>query len=528
MQLVGEKQGRVSKDPNHSKNVDFILKHYGKNIDASNRSNVIKNTREKFMKAIEQHDKELLKDLEDDSLEYLQKFIDKHGVRVASKRKSEWRDIEKDVALGMQKLIDDGVFVYIDKKGVEHPVSADRFECRVAGGASLSDVRITNLKKKLDVYVECKKDFMTSEFLKFGLNVQDGRLKYDHAFHLRALDADEKAKINELFEKDIDLSGFLNSIVQSPQVKKFWDEFLKNLDSIQKAVQQDEDFKQFARGVDFSRQFPQNADSILKVFDLYVAHYIQRYDSLVDQILDSYEGRMLLQRDEYTISDIRDATIDDVFYAVNQLMGAFYQWNDYQDSLGGEQYHIDKEKMIALSDELKTIEVKLTKIMDKARLSKPHDLLKMSQGDKLRYFFAAFVSSVGRKKNDKHGLVGATQDELGNMQVCPPIDVEDRKLAEIICKYYVKKDHCVYMQIGDQVYSLAVGYNLFNLPGLPCFLDELNKFVVTLVVKDDLSKIQLHIRAIDPKLAGRFDLVSFRQKDLHYIGKKFKRIEIYG
>ena len=53
MQLVGEKQGRVSKDPNHSKNVDFILKHYGKNIDASNRSNVIKNTREKFMKAIE-------------------------------------------------------------------------------------------------------------------------------------------------------------------------------------------------------------------------------------------------------------------------------------------------------------------------------------------------------------------------------------------------------------------------------------------------------------------------------------------
>ena len=114
----------------------------------------------------------------------------------------------------MQKLIDDGVFVYIDKKGIEHPVSADRFECKVAGGASLSDVRITNLRKKLDVYVECKKDFMTSEFLKFGLNVQDGRLKYDHAFHLRALDADEKAKIDELFEKDIDLSGFLNSIVQ--------------------------------------------------------------------------------------------------------------------------------------------------------------------------------------------------------------------------------------------------------------------------------------------------------------------------
>ena len=90
--IIHEKRGRVSKDPNHANNIEFIKKYYGKEIGQSNYSNYISKTRRDFLRAIEQHDKELLKKLEDDSLESLKKLIDDYKIPMPKPlRKNEWK-----------------------------------------------------------------------------------------------------------------------------------------------------------------------------------------------------------------------------------------------------------------------------------------------------------------------------------------------------------------------------------------------------------------------------------------------------
>lgn len=67
--------------------------------------------------------------------------------------------------------------------------------------------------------------------------------------------------------------------------------------------------------------------------------------------------------------------------------------------------------------------------MEKAGLTSPRQLLEMSSGDKLRYFFAAFLSTTGRKSKGKQTLITLQQDELGNMELCPEFTVENTRLA---------------------------------------------------------------------------------------------------
>ena len=81
------------------------------------------------------------------------------------------------------------------------------------GGSKDSDICIANLKTKKEVYVESKLDFGTSEYLKFAIQVKGGKLVYDHSFHLRNLDKEDKDRIDLLFSQDLDISGFLNDVI---------------------------------------------------------------------------------------------------------------------------------------------------------------------------------------------------------------------------------------------------------------------------------------------------------------------------
>ena len=65
----------------------------------------------------------------------------------------------------------------------------------------------------------------------------------------------------------------------------------------------------------------------------------------------------------------------------------------------------------------------------------------------------------------------------------------------MVCDYYLKKDHCAYLQVADTIYALDEDYNLFAIPDVPCFKTCMTNFSVGLLVSDDMSKISLHIKA---------------------------------
>lgn len=298
---LNEKKGRTSKDPFHSKNVDFINQYYGREIPKANRTNCINSLRRKFLRTIEQHDKELLKKLQDDSLDSLQKLIDDYGIQMAKPlRKQDWRQAEKDIVDGINELFKRQVFVYIGKDGKERTIGSNRFAAKQVGGSRDSDISIANIEKNLTVFVESKLDFQTAEYFKFRVLVQNGKLKYDHSFHLRNLDQEEKDKMDLFFSRDLDLSGFLNEIVQKPEVKAYWDQFLSNLDEVGKVIANDDEFKDFAGKVDLSKKFPDNASQLVTVFDTYVKHYVKKYEDLTWQMYSTLEENGLDAPDEYT------------------------------------------------------------------------------------------------------------------------------------------------------------------------------------------------------------------------------------
>jgi len=182
----------------------------------------------------------------------------------------------------------------------------------------------------------------------------------------------------------------------------------------------------------------------VKVFDKYCDHFIERYNSIMDQIYDTYGGNGFMDSvDQFYIENrAANGDYDDAFFNVDMMMEQFYAWNDYHDSLGNKTYKIDEQKMMALSDELKKIEVKLTRILRCAQKqelvgtgkevdSNVRELYDLSPIDKLRFFFSAFISSVGRKEKGVSPLLGndLEKDELGNMQICPEVLVENSRLG---------------------------------------------------------------------------------------------------
>ena len=178
-ELVNEKRGRVSKDPNHDKNIEFIKSYYpDRTISKTNYTNYINGTRERFRKAIEAHDAQLLKDLQDDSLETLHQIIVTNNISLQKKKKVKplgqaksgtgrnlnWSKAEKDIVAGFSKLLQDNFFSYKDKNGNVHKVDDTRYEVKQAGGGRQSDIKISRAdnenfigKKLHNVVIEPRK-----------------------------------------------------------------------------------------------------------------------------------------------------------------------------------------------------------------------------------------------------------------------------------------------------------------------------------------------------------------------------------
>ena len=57
----------------------------------------------------------------------------------------------------------------------------------------------------------------------------------------------------------------------------------------------------------------------------------------------------------------------------------------------------------------------------------------------------------------------------------------------MVCDYYLKRHHCIYIQVADTIYALDDNYNLFAIPDIPCFKRCMTKFSVGLSMKDDMS-----------------------------------------
>lgn len=524
-----EKQGRVSTDKNHDSNVVFIQQYYGKEIPTSNRTNVINFTRKKFQAAIEKHDKELWKKLQNDSLDALKKVIDNLGLQLP-KRRLDWKKAEEDIANGINQLLSSNFFSYVAKDGTIKKVDDVRFECKTIGGSKDSDVAIINKETKKKVFIECKLNLSTAEYFKFNIKVKNGKLNYDHSFHLRNLSNEEKSEMNDLFMNKINISGFLNEIVQKPNIKQYWDAFLSNLEQIESVIKTDDEFKQFAKDSHFSGTFPNDTDILVKIFDGYVNHYIDKYKSLVEQLYDTFEDSSSLDSPDEKFEleyDYRDNPLD-AFDQVDSIIECFYAYQYQIINYVGATSELDEIKMFKIADELKTIETKLYRIMNKIGVKDPKKLLELGNSTKLQYFFAAFISTVGRKTKNGKSLLNLRKDELGNLEICPPIIVKNSRLAQMICDYYLYKDHCIYIQIDDTLYALDKNYNLFNIPNIPCFNDVMTSFTVALHVKHDLSQIELHIKAndVDKSKISSYESISLKLNDKNFIGKKFKNIQI--
>lgn len=91
---IVEKQGRVSRDVNHASDVEFIKKHSKRELKQTQLSQYIKLAKQKFIKAISQFDKNLLKDMQNPSLEALYKIIKDN--KIAVKKSIKVNDIPKD------------------------------------------------------------------------------------------------------------------------------------------------------------------------------------------------------------------------------------------------------------------------------------------------------------------------------------------------------------------------------------------------------------------------------------------------
>ena len=56
----------------------------------------------------------------------------------------------------------------------------------------------------------------------------------------------------------------------------------------------------------------------------------------------------------------------------------------------------------------------------------------------------------------------------------------------------------------------------------------MTKYVVRILINDSLTHISLHINALEPdkKLLTGCNLLSFKQQDANYVGKKLKKIVV--
>lgn len=178
----------------------------------------------------------------------------------------------------------------------------------------------------------------------------------------------------------------------------YWNQFLSNIDMVQKVIAEDEEFKDFIGKVNLSKTFPDNVDALITIFDTYVKYYEEKYDSLGWQIYETLEDNGLDDPEDYLMVDVGfGRSVSHTFAGVNYFLNSIYAWQELQEYNDNVKLQLDEKKMLTLADEMKTIEAKISRILDKTGTSNAKELLELPPAKKLKYFFAAFLSSTKAK-----------------------------------------------------------------------------------------------------------------------------------
>lgn len=526
--LILEKRGRKVLSATRDDDANFIRKHFNYDNQA-NMTNTIKNLRQKYLKALERNNIKLLK-AEEKNLAELKQLIDKNKITLP-KRQRNWFIHEKDLVDGINELFKSGFFKVKNGKETIELKDNKKFFAEQVGGSSQSDVRVVNSSSGKNFFIECKLNLETAEYFKFGVKIIGNKLNYDHKKFLQGdvkHNKEQFDRINELFTKDINLSEFLNNLMQNDQVKDYWNQFLDNLNSVRKSIKTNDEFKEFSKE-QIRNVFPDGFTDLTQIFDDYCAYYIDKYNELIDQIFDLLLYDLPDKRNEYKISRRSASTeISDnvVFKTIDLLIANIKIYEEKQQ----DKIVSNKEEFNRLVNEIKLIEVKISALLKDQGLN-PTDFNSIDQIkniNKMMYFFKLFLSSTGRKTKNGIALLNAEHDEFGNMMLCPEIQIESDVLAKMITDFYVKKDHCAYIQIADTVFQFDENFNPLNIPKLPLFKNAATIFNIKFLVDDDISRISLHINAfqINTKALKGCNKISFKKNDANYIKTKLKKIEI--
>lgn len=508
---------------NFTKDAKFIkTSDFGKQQLEKGKSiaQTIKYTREKLIKAIDASDKKLV-DIEKKSLEELNDFIKNNEISIKA-RAAKWRLHEKDIAKGISNLFKIEFFKIKKGKKTQEVKDIKLYNAEVVGGSNQSDVKVSHNDKSF--FVECKLNLQTSEYFKFGLTIDGDSIKYNHQDFIDGDKSDEQIQtINDIFKK-IDLSKFLTDLTKDKDIKAYWKQFKANVNDIVKFIRNNEEFKQFAIKGNIQDSYPKAFKQLAQVFDLYCQHYITKYNTLIDKLFEllTYDEITKRKNDFKIRKHSKDALQSEAFKKLSVLQANIQT----AEKLLNDKIITDKKKFQLLVTEIKKIEVKLTILLNDLERD-PNDfngLNDIPKKEQLKYFFKLFISSTGRKLKGKNALVLPDADEAGNMQLLPNIELENSRLGQMITDFYVLKDSCAYVQIADRIFIFDTDFNPLNIPNLPIFKDALSKFSVKLLVDDELTKISLHIQALEPdkQKIHKFNHLSFIQKDTNYIGKALK------
>ena len=456
--------------------------------------------------------------------------------RVNSSHGKQWQKFERDVAAGIQNLLDSGFFLLTREGGeARKPLVGDpSFKAEVAGGGLESDVRVSHGDRKF--YVECKLDYETSRYFKYNLELVDGKLMYNHQRYLQGKTPEERKKIDHLFKHGIRLNEILDEILADGDIEKKAREFFMHLDLLAKSIKESEEFRLFSKHIQLGRRYPEGFAQFAQVFDEYLQHYSSRYNQIIDQMFECLVDDPVLQGTKESFKlGVKNANASD---AVSDLAATLLDQEDGERIFKSEN---SMSKFIELGKILKTIEDKFNAIL--AALKKPHRqfniLFELPHKQKLMYFFKAFLSSTRDSRrvdptaieDFENAMISPElasgeleSDELGTMQICGGI-VESEKIARKIAMFYALKDKCAYMQIGDTIFSLDPDFDPLQLEWIPSFSESVTQFDVRVTLSDDLSEIRLRMRGLAPQnLEG--DSLSFIQSDQNYVAKKMKSIEI--
>lgn len=499
--------------------------------DTKDKRQEIKKLKADFAKRLRADDAKLI-DLEKKSLGDLLDMLKSRNISMDSKpkRKRNWEQFERDVCAGINQLFKSKFFV-LTKHGQKPKLLSDNrsFKAQQVGGGTKSDVIVQHNEKEF--YVECKLNFDAAEYFKFGLTIINKKLQYNHRRFIDGhTDPNEIKQIDDLFKNKINLPTVLNDIVRQPSVVESWETFLGNLKDIAEFLKTSSEYKKFATQIKLS-SFPEDFQSLTNVFDLYLNHYIRKYNQLVEELFATFACKKLQsQKNEYLVLlKKKKHSASDVEGTIFRAIQDFMEEAKAADAEGQFKY-LDRGRFYTIISQLKKIEVKLTVLLEKLGKdpSNFNDFNFLNDKEKLMYFFKMFVSSAGRRSKGSDTNSKVELDELGNMQICSSITLQSEALAQAITDYYVHHGNCAYIQVEDRIYQFIGKWNPFSIPKLPVFKDVLNTFNVRITVTDDLSDIRLHIRSIksDEAMLSHFNNVSFLEHSANFLMKKIKKIEV--